>query len=103
MQRRHDYLNGRSVLSRMHIDRDTAAVVSDRHNTILVDHHLDHCAIAGKRFIDTIVDYLVDQMVQSVNIGATDVHRRSSANGFQTLQNLNPFCGIFLAHSRPRV
>jgi hypothetical protein len=56
--------------------------------------------VAGESFIDGIVDDFVDKMVQTTLSGRPDIHPRTLADGFETLENLDVLSpvifGIFL-------
>src|SRR5450759_2329995 len=54
-----------------------------------MDDNLDVSAISRERLVDRVVDDLVDQMVQALWTGGTNVHARPLAHGFETLQNLD--------------
>ena len=41
------------------------------------------------RFVDAVVDHLVNQVVQPRRTGVTDIHCRSGSNPFNALQMLN--------------
>ena len=41
-------------------------------------------AVPGERFVDGVVDDFVDQVMQSIDAGRADVHRRALANGLKT-------------------
>src|SRR4029079_8550222 len=44
-------------------------------------------AETGERFVDRVVDDLVDQVVQAVEVRVADVHARTFANSFQALED----------------
>jgi hypothetical protein len=70
---------------------DTSTVVGDADRVVRVDDDFCMSAVAGERLIDGVVDYLVDQMVESSGSGGADVHARPFANSLQTLQYLDVF------------
>jgi hypothetical protein len=57
------------------VDRDTAAVVVDAHGAVVVDGDLDRRTVPCERFVDSVVDNLVDKMVKSPGVGRPNVHR----------------------------
>ncbi len=59
----HDDLSGGDAFLLVDADRNAAAVIFHGHRVIIADDHLDMGGIAGERFVDGIVDDLVDQMV----------------------------------------
>ena len=76
----------------VHLDTggNTAAVVSNADGVVGVNGHHDVITVTGQRFIDGIVDYFKNQVVQAGTVGRiADVHARAFANGFQAFQNLN--------------
>ncbi len=73
----------------MHVDRDTTAVVLNGHAAIFVNHDIDRAASAGQRLVDGVINHLVYQVVKRFNVGAADVHSRSTANSLQALKDLN--------------
>jgi hypothetical protein len=74
---------------RMHSHRDSATVVKNRHGLVRVQHDLDRVAPAGEGFVDAVVDELDHKVVQATEIRGSDVHPGASANGFETLEDLD--------------
>ena len=89
MENRQNDLNRRNLLLRMHVYRDTAAVVGYRDRVIGMNPYLDRVAIAGKRFVDGVVDNLVHQMMQAARARRADIHTRPLAHRFETFEDLN--------------
>jgi hypothetical protein len=54
-----------------------------------VEGYLDPGAKAGQRFINGVVDDLVDEVVQPTVIGGPNVHSGTASDRLQTLQNLD--------------
>jgi hypothetical protein len=55
-----------------------------------VDDDADVVAVASERFIDGVVDYLEDHVVQTATIvGVTNVHTGTFAYGIQAFQHFN--------------
>jgi hypothetical protein len=71
------------------IDRNAAAVVHDRHRMIDVNRDVDLIAEPGERFVNRVVDDLVDEMVQAGHSRRADVHGRTFADGLETLEDLD--------------
>src|SRR5690606_13462806 len=65
VQDRHHDLDGRLLLLLVDVDRNTAAVVGDSESAVLADEHPDVVAVPGERFIDGVVDDLVDEVVET--------------------------------------
>ena len=59
----HDF--GGRLAALVHVHRNAAAVVDDRDRPVDVDGDVDVLAEAGERFVDRVVDDLVDEVVQS--------------------------------------
>src|SRR3954466_12856559 len=67
VQHGHHDLDGRAALLLHDRDRDAAAVVDDRDGVVRVDRDVDHRGVAGERFVDGVVDDLVDEVVQAAH------------------------------------
>ena len=50
----------------------------------------------GLRFVDGVVDHLVDEVVQTSGPGGADVHGRALAHRFQALEDLDSLCSVAL-------
>ena len=94
MEHGHYNLKSGFMLLGVHIHRDTAAVILNGYGTVLVDGHLDVCAVAGHGLVDGVVDYLIYQVVQALLADVTYIHCRALAHCLQALQNLNVLRGI---------
>ena len=70
-------------------DRDTATVVDNLDGVVLVDAHEDARGVSGHRFVDGVVDDLVDEMVKAALIGRADVHSRALAHRLEALKDLD--------------
>src|SRR5262249_28717730 len=86
----HDDLGSRYSLFIVDTDRDTAAVVGDSARTIGVQCHGDGVAETGKGFVDSIVDDLINHVMQAGTIsGVADVHPRPFAHCGEPAQPLD--------------
>ena len=95
MQLRHDDLGGGDALV-MHVGRNAAAIVDDRHRSVGVERHRDQVGMAGQRLVDGVVDHLVDHVVQAgAVVGVADIHARPLADGIQALENLDGIGAVF--------
>ena len=83
----HDF-RGRAA-ARVLIGRNAAAVVDDRDGMVDVERDVDLVAVPGQRFVDRVVDDLVDEMVQAGSAGRADVHRRALADRLEALEDLD--------------
>ena len=82
----HD-LGCRPLLLLHRVDGDAAPVVGDGDRVVRVDHDLDLVGLAGERLVDSVVDNLVDQVVEAAGAGRADVHARPLADGLETLED----------------
>ena len=73
----------------VHGDRDAAAVVGDRDRVVAVDGHLDVVAVPRERFVNRVVDDLVDKVVETTDTDVADVHGGTLADGLQALEHLD--------------
>ena len=86
MQYGHDDLRRRAPFFRVHIDRDTAAVIENRHGFIGVDGDRDDAAMAGQSLVDRVIDDLENHVMQpGAVIGVADVHSRAFSDGLEAL------------------
>src|SRR6266571_528606 len=86
--RQDDFDAGRAVL-RMDVDRDPPAVVRDRDGPVFVQGDLDFLAEAGHRFVNRVVDDLVDEVVEAAGVDRADVHRRAFSDRLQAFEDLD--------------
>ena len=63
---------------------NAAAVVLTGDGIVGVDGHLDGIAVPGQGLVHSVVDHLVDQVVQTAGTGGADVHARAFANSFKS-------------------
>ena len=89
VQDSENYLNGRFLLDRMLIDRNTAPVVDHTDAAVSEEGYDDVGRIAGHCLIDRVVDDLVDQVMQSALARGADVHAGALANSVEAFENGN--------------
>ena len=94
MEVRENEFKSRNLELGMDLDRDTAAIVTDGDRSVRVDGDLHTRAVAGQMLVDGVVEHLKDAMVESPLIGISDVHPRTFANCFQSLQFVNLSCSV---------
>ena len=80
MQGGHHDLDCRLLLCRVHVDRDAAAVIGYGDIPFLRYDNLDRRAVSRHRFIDRVVDHLIDHVMKAMDVGASDIHRRALAH-----------------------
>ena len=73
---------------------NAATIVGDGDGIIFVDAHNDARRMSGHRFVDRVVDDLVDKVMQTALISGADVHSRTLAYRFKSLKNLNAGCAV---------
>ena len=86
--REHDF-ERRPAFLFMEIGRNAPSVVADGDRVVLVDDDVYIGAIPGERFVDGVVDDLVDEMVQPAHADVADVHGRPLAHRFEPFEHLN--------------
>ena len=87
---------------RVRIDRDTAAVVSDRDRVVFVQFDFDPVGVASDGFVHRVVEHFGHKVMKRAFVGAADVHAGAFADGFQTLEHLDGgrIIGIGLGRSQ---
>ena len=98
VQNRHDDLDGRTALRRVHIHRNTTAVILNTDATIVLQCHADRIRITCQRLIDRVVHDLVHEVVQTTRASRTDIHAGALTNSLETLKHRNRRRTIFLGH-----
>ena len=84
----HD-LGGRLVVLLHDADGDAAAVVDHGDRVVGVDGDVDAGRVPGERFVDGVVDDLVDEVVEAARAGGADVHAGPFADRLEALQDLD--------------
>ena len=87
--REHDFEGRLATLFRHASDGNTSAVVNDRDAAIGVDLHRDRRRVLVDRFVDAVIDDLVNQVMQAASGRVADVHRRAVANAFDPFKGLD--------------
>ena len=77
MQHGHHDLQGRLMLLRMHIHRDTTTVILHRDRIVLIDVNSYLRAETCQGLVDRVVHHLINQVVQALLRDVADVHRRT--------------------------
>ena len=85
VQHRHHYLDAGLVFDRMHTDWNPVAVVLNHDAAVDPQRDFDAGTAPCHRLVDTVVDDLLDQLVQAVLPCITDVHRRPLAHPLEPL------------------
>ena len=66
-----------------------------------MNRDVDFRAEAGERFVDRVVDDLVNEMMQPGRPRGADVHRRALANRLKAFEDLDAVCAVIAAVARP--
>ena len=83
------HFEGAALLFFVEAGRDASAVIGYPDRVVRIDGHYNIVAISGQRFVDRVVNHLIDQMMQAAGTDVADVHRRTFADGFQAFENLD--------------
>jgi hypothetical protein len=70
----------------MNIYWNSTAIIADRQRSIDMDGHFYFCTKPSEMFVDRIVQYLENQMVQTPLIRVADEHSRPLSNRLEALQ-----------------
>ncbi len=89
MKHGHDHFGRGPLLLLVGLDRDAAAVVDNRNGIVDVDLHFDILAVSGQGLVDGVIYDLVNEMVEPLGSGASDVHGGPFSDGLQSLQNFD--------------
>ena len=81
---------------RVHIDRDTAAVIGDGDGAIDVDGDLDSVTVAGEMLIDGVIENLEYAVVKATHIGIADIHAWALADGLKAFEFVDLSSAILL-------
>ena len=85
----HDDLQGRTMLLGMFINRDASTIIDNLDRIIWQNGDLNIITIASQGLVDTVIDNLADEMMQTLDAGIADVHGRTFAHCLKTLEDLN--------------
>jgi hypothetical protein len=89
MQLGHDHFGGRYALA-VNIGRDAAAIVAHAARAVGIERDGDLLGEARQRFVDRIIDDLVDHVVEAgAVVGVADIHARTLAHGIEALEDLD--------------
>ena len=83
------HLNGGNARLVIDTHGNPSAIVYDCDRIILVDSHINGVTKARQSLIHRIVNYLIDQVVQTSAGGSTDIHTGSLPDSLETFQYLD--------------
>ena len=91
----HDLSSGNFFAIDIHrVDGNAAAVIDHRDGVVDVDGNLDLVGEAGERFVNGVVHYFVNEMVQPQLTRRPDVHGGAFADGFHAAQHFDRVGGV---------
>lgn len=89
MEDGEDCLESRSSRLLVLIDRDTTAIIIDSDGVVTMEDGRDGTTVTSECFIDTIIDDLLDHMVESFDIRRSDIHSWSLADWLESLEDFD--------------
>ena len=88
----HDDLGGGHAFALVDVGGDAAAIVAHGAGAVGIERDHDFLGEAGQRFVDGVVDDLVDHVMQArAVVGVADIHARPLAHGIEPLEHLDRF------------
>ena len=94
VQHGHHDFDGRDAEFLVDVDRDAASVVADADAVVREDGHGDLRGESGERFVDTVVDHFINEVMQAALGRVADVHAGTLADGFQAVEDRDLVRGI---------
>ena len=95
VQRGHDDFQRRLGLEfGVRVDRNAAAIVAHRQESIGLQFHIDPGGMACHRFVHGIVDHLGEQVMQRLLVGAAHVHAGPAPHRLEAFEHLDVGGGI---------
>ena len=85
----HDDLRRRDALFFVDADRDAAAIVDHGDRVIVVNGDGDFGGIPAEGFVDGVIDYFVDQVVQAHFARGADVHGGAQSHRLQAFEHFD--------------
>jgi len=61
-----------------------------------MDRDVDFGTITGKMFVDRVIEYLKDAVVQTAFVRVTNIHSRTLSDRFETLEFIDLGSVVFL-------
>ena len=78
------------------VDRDAAAFIVNRYRAVGLKCDVHRVVEAGHRFVDSVVDYFLNQMLKARGAGGPNVHAGPKPNGLESLHDIDISGGVFL-------
>src|SRR6266516_103288 len=90
----HHFKCGEARPLMMFLYWDAASVVFYGDRTVSMNRHLHCVAIASHHLVDTIIDNLVNQVMQTALIGSADIHTRAHPHSLKAFENLDVLLAV---------
>ena len=90
--------NGRLISFMIDTNRNTTSIINNSDRIILLDRYIDLCTISSQCFVYGIIHNLIYEMMKTTDRSTAYIHTGSFSNCFQSLQNLDLICSIFIVH-----
>jgi len=71
----------------MYINRDTPAIILDTHHIVHFKGYKNIVTVALHRFVNRVIDYFKNQMMQTVDAGGSNIHTGALSHRLQTFKN----------------
>jgi len=91
MQHGHRDFDAGAFLDGVLVDGDPTAVVGDGDGIVCVEHAVDLRAVPGHHLVDAVVHYFDKEVMQTAHACRANVHRGTTAYGFEAFEDLNVF------------
>ena len=78
--------------------RNSTAIIFYRDRIVFMNGYLYMGTVSCKSLINGIVHNLIYQMMKASERCIINIHSRSLSDCFQSLQNLNLICSVFVIH-----
>ena len=83
--------------------RDSTTIIDDRAGTVNIDAYPDMVAKPREGLVNRIIHDLVDEVVETACIGASDIHGRTFAYRCEPFKNGDVGCIVRVGHPVPPV
>jgi hypothetical protein len=77
------------VLFFVHVNGDATAVIDNGDRIVSIYSNLDVACETGKRFVDRVINHLIDEVMQAFGRDVANIHSRAFTHGFKALKHLN--------------
>ncbi len=88
VQNCENHSHGRDTDLMVDADRDSAPVIGNADDVARKNLDVNFVAVSGHRFVDCIVNNLINEVVQAARPCRANIHSGAFAHGFQPFQNL---------------